>query len=223
MAFIAKPLNQTEYSIKIIEDLGNIFNDEGTRKARFAIVECSNCNKHFKLRMGSTKAKQQTKCITCSITKHGVYADPLYAIWNGIKQRCYSEARKDYSKYGAKGVTMCDEWKDDPKAFITWCNENGWSPDKVIDKDIKSKELGISPPIYSPDTITFVTTQENAEAANAKKVKQFTLDGIYLATYDSCVKAALSLGKSKVAKSNIANCCRGVNHTAFGFKWEFAK
>lgn len=221
MAFKPQPLNQTEYSIKIIEDLGNIFNDEGTRKARFAIVECAQCKTHFKLRMGSAKAKQQTKCITCSITKHGTTSDPLYAIWNGIKQRCYSPARKDYTKYGAKGVTMCDEWKNDPKAFIEWCKANGWSSDKVIDKDIKSAQLGINPPIYSPKTVTFVTTQENAEAANAKQVKQFTLDGVYLATYDSCTKAALSIGKPKSAKANIANCCRGIANTSFGFKWEF--
>ena len=221
MAFKPQPLNQTEYSIKIIEDLGNIFNDEGTRKARFAIVECAQCKTHFKLRMGSTKAKQQTKCITCSTTKHGTTSDPLYAIWNSIKQRCYSPARKDYIKYGAKGVTMCDEWKNDPKAFIEWCKANGWSSDKVIDKDIKSAQLGINPPIYSPETVTFVTTQENSEAANAKQVKQFTLDGVYLATYDSCTKAALSIGKPKSAKANIANCCRGIANTSFGFKWEF--
>ena len=221
MAFSPQPLNQTEYAIKIIKDLGNIFNDEGTRKARYAIVECEKCKTHFKLRMGSTKAKQQTTCNTCAHVTHGMTSEQLYHIWNSIKQRCYSSARKDYRKYGAKGVTMCSEWKDDPIAFINWCKANGWSSDKVIDKDIKSSQLGINPPIYSPETITFVTVQENAEAANAKQVKQFSLDGSYIATYDSCTKAALSLGKSKISKSSIANCCRGTTKTAFGFKWEF--
>lgn len=221
MAFQPKPLDQTQYAITIIKDLGMQPTPSGIRKARFALVECSSCHNHFKLRMGSTKAKQQTKCSTCTFTKHGTCKDPLYAIWNGIKQRCYATSRKDYSKYGGKGVTMCNEWKNDPQAFITWCKSNGWTKDKVIDKDIKCRELGITPAIYSPETITFVTTQENAEEANAKQVKQFTKDGDYLATYDSCTKAALSIGKPKTAKSNIANCCRGVNHTAFGYVWKF--
>ena len=32
MSFTPQPLNQTEYSIKIVKDLGNIFNDEGTNR-----------------------------------------------------------------------------------------------------------------------------------------------------------------------------------------------
>ena len=222
MAFSLKPLNQSEYSMAIVEDLGITFNSDQTRKSRYAIVECTECKSHFKLRMGSTKAKEQTRCITCALTKHGTCSDPLYAIWNGIKQRCYSPARKDFHKYGGKGVTMCDEWKDNPKLFIDWCRDNGWTPDKVVDKDIKSKLLGINPPIYSPETITFVSIQENAEAANSKLVKQYDLQDNYIATYDSCTKAALSLGKPKSAKSAIANCCRGVTKSSFGFKWAFA-
>lgn len=221
MAFTIKPLDETQYSIKIIKDLGIIPTPSGTRKARFALVECAECKSHFKLRMGSTKAKQQTICGSCSSTSHGLYKEPLYAIWNGIKQRCYSPARKDYPRYGGIGVTMCDEWKDGPTEFINWCKANNWSSDKVIDKDIKCRELGISPGIYSPETISFISTQENAEEANAKKVAQYSLTGEYIATYDSCTKAALSLGKPKIAKSNIANCCRGVAHTAYAFKWKF--
>jgi hypothetical protein len=217
-----KPLKQEEYSMKIIEDLGLIPTPSGTRNARFAIVECTKCKKHFKIRMGSKAAKNQSACIDCNKTKHGLYKEPLYAIWNGIKQRCYSPKRKDYPKYGGKGVTVCDEWKDDVGAFISWCKSNGWSPDKVIDKDIKSKELGISPAVYGPDTVTFVSAQENAEAANAKKVMQFTKEGEYVNTYDSNVKAAIAMGKPGSSKSSIANCARGLTKSAFGYVWKYA-
>ena len=69
--------------------------------------------------------------------------------------------------------------------------------------------------------ITFITATENAKAASAKKVTQFSLDGTPLSIHDSCTEAALSLGKSKTAKSSIANCCRGITNTAFGFIWKF--
>jgi hypothetical protein len=118
---------------------------------------------------------------------------------------------------------MADEWKDDPSAFISWCKANGWDSSLVIDKDIKSKELGIEPAVYSPDTVSFITAQENAEAANAKTVYQFTLEGKFVKTFESTVKAALALGKPTTSKSSIANCCRGVTHTAFGFVWRYTK
>ena len=221
MAFKQQPLDQTQYSMKIIQDLGNIDTPSKTRKARYAIMECNNCKSHFKVRVGSTKSKQQTTCIDCANLKHNLSTDPLYAIWNGIKQRCYSSSRKDYHKYGGKGVTMCDEWKDSPIAFIQWCKANGWTPGTHIDKDIKSQELGIYPPIYSPETLSFVTPEQNIQAATEKKVQQYTLDGVLLSTHDSCTKAALALGKPKSFKSSIANCARGVTKSSLGFIWKF--
>lgn len=222
MAFKQQPLNQTEYVMKIIKDLGQVPSKSNpNRSYRHAIFECPVCNSHFEARATGSMAKKQSKCGTCASSNLRQTTHPLYAIWNGIKQRCYSPARKDYHKYGGKGVTMCDEWKDDPVAFITWCEANGWSPGLVVDKDIKSAQLGISPAIYSPATISFITVQQNAEEANAKAVLQFDLDGTFIAEHVSATAAALSCNKTKAAKSSIANCCRGITHTAFGFKWKY--
>ena len=116
---------------------------------------------------------------------------------------------------------MHQEWKDDVLSFITWCESNGWEPGLVIDKDIKSKELGINPPVYSPETLSFITTKQNAVEANGKKVAQFDLQDNFIADFETCVEAALYLGKPASAKTSISSCCRGVNHTAFGFKWKY--
>ena len=35
----------------------------------------------------------------------------LYDIWHGIIRRCYDPRRKDYHHYGARGVRVCDEWR----------------------------------------------------------------------------------------------------------------
>lgn len=222
MSFKQQPLNQEDYAIKIITDLGRLESKEGSGKfARYALCECSQCKTHFRLRMGSTKAKQQTVCIDCSVSKHNISRTPLYAVWNGIHQRCYNPKRKDYPRYGGIGVTMCEEWKDDPFAFHTWCLANGWKPGLVVDKDIKCKELGISPAIYAPHTVSFITPLENAIEANGKQVDQYDLDGNLLNTFDSNTDAAVSLGKPRSSKSAIANAARGVTKTAFGFKWKY--
>ena len=116
---------------------------------------------------------------------------------------------------------MSDEFKNSVDTFIEFCLTNGWKPELIIDKDIKCRELGISPTIYSRETLSFITVQENAEEANAKIVLQYSLNNEFIAEYVSTVVAAVSIGKSRNARSSIANCCRETAHTAFGFKWKY--
>lgn len=215
-------LIQSDYKMKIIKDLGRTTaNESTTSMARYAIFECCSCKKHFKARCGGNSAKNQETCKQCTLSEDQLYKHPLYAIWNGIIQRCYSEKRKDYNRYGGIGVTVHSDWKDNSELFIKWCLENGWNKELVVDKDIKSRELGISPTIYSPETISFITTQQNAEEANAKIVLQYTLDDELINEFKSNTIAALFLGKNKSSKSSIANCARGIQKTAFGFKWKY--
>ena len=221
MAFKQQPLVQSNYIMTILEDLGRVPSPSNPdRYYRMAIFECPVCKTPFKARATGSMARAQTSCANCTGT-HNLSKHPLYAIWNGIRQRCYNPKRKDYPRYGALGVTMHQDWIDNPTAFVNWCLSNGWSSELVVDKDIKSRQLGIEPAVYSPDTISFITTQENAKAATAKAVNQYTLEGELVATFESCTDAALSFGKPASAKSSIANCCRGTTHTAFGFKWSF--
>lgn len=221
MAYTMQPIYQKDYQINIITDLGMIAHTNKSRKHHYIIAECSTCLKHFTLRVCSSKSRAQTQCIDCSIATHHLSKHPLYAVWNGIRQRCYSSSRKDYSRYGGIGVVMCDEWKDSPTEFIVWCVNNGWSKGLEVDKDIKSTLLNIVPAIYSPDTISFVTSQENSEAACGKEVLQYALDGVFIASHVSTTAAIKSLGKESTARSSIANCCRGVSKSSFGYIWKY--
>jgi len=219
MAFKQQPLDQANFKMKIIKDLGQQYTSaESSRRYRCAIFECTKCKKHFKARAVGKAAYAQLLCQDCTRAPKQYYKHPLYAIWNGIKQRCYSPKRKDYHKYGGKGVTMADEWKNDANAFIDWCLTNGWNNKLVVDKDIKSRELGINPTVYSPETISFISTQQNAEEANAKAVQQYSLEGALIAEFPSTAKAGLYVG---VGKSSIANCCRGLSKTSKGYVWKY--
>lgn len=52
--------------------------------------------------------------------------DRLYAVWRAMKQRCYRPENRAYRYYGAKGVTVCDEWRDSYEAFRSWSLANGY-------------------------------------------------------------------------------------------------
>ena len=49
--------------------------------------------------------------------KHGMCHTRIYRIWCGMIQRCHNFKNKDYKHYGARGIKVCDRWRD-PKNFI---------------------------------------------------------------------------------------------------------
>ena len=44
----------------------------------------------------------------------------LYREWGYMKNRCYNPNSDSYKYYGARGIIICDEWKDDFMAFYNW-------------------------------------------------------------------------------------------------------
>lgn len=58
----------------------------------------------------------------------------LYSIWHNMKKRCYYAKSKSFKNYGARGITVCDEWKNDYRAFEKWAMENGYRYNLTIDR-----------------------------------------------------------------------------------------
>lgn len=65
---------------------------------------------------------------------HGQKGTRLYRIWNGIKNRCTNANDESYKRYGARGISICDEWANDFMAFHDWAIENGYSDNLSIDR-----------------------------------------------------------------------------------------
>ncbi len=96
-------------------------------------------------------------------TKHGLKVTPLYKVWKSIKARCYNSSSQNYKWYGGRGVRVCDEWKDNPNAFVDWALSNGYEPGLQIDKD----KLGDGM-VYSPENCCFMTPKENCKYRKPK-------------------------------------------------------
>jgi hypothetical protein len=41
----------------------------------------------------------------------------LESIYEKMMYRCHNPKAGNYHRYGAKGITVCDEWRDSPAAF----------------------------------------------------------------------------------------------------------
>lgn len=65
------------------------------------------------LRDGKTKS---CGCLNDeAITTHDMSHHPLYKTWRGMVARCHVESDKSYKWYGARGISVCDEWR---KTFL---------------------------------------------------------------------------------------------------------
>ena len=77
------------------------------------------------LRRGHTTSCGCFKFATRNKT-HGYRKTRLYKVWCDIKTRCYNPNNFDYPRYGGRGITMCNEWKDDFVAFHDWAIDTGY-------------------------------------------------------------------------------------------------
>ena len=126
----------------LIEDLGMIFPTESSKgKTRFGLYKCGLCGTEFKT---STSDVVQGKSRSCGCYRkrrnsethktHGLSKSKLYQAWNSIKNRTLNPKHKNYNDYGGRGITICDEWKNDFMSFHDWAMSNGYSDELSIDR-----------------------------------------------------------------------------------------
>ena len=51
---------------------------------------------------------------------HGHTGHPMYGSWGRVRQRCYNKKAKFYRNYGGRGITMSDEFREDPVVWINY-------------------------------------------------------------------------------------------------------
>ena len=97
-------------------------------------------------------------------TTHGMTDTPVYHSWMGMIQRCYNPKTKAYKDYGGRGITVCDEWLHDSKAFCDWAMANGYQEGLSIDRiDVNGN--------YEPSNCRWATAKQQANnKRNSKKV-----------------------------------------------------
>lgn len=94
--------------------------------------------------------------------KHGMAKTRLWKIWCGIKDRCYRKNNNDYERYGGRGITVCNEWKDNFQAFHDWSMQNGYTDNLTIDRIDNDGN-------YEPDNCRWVTRKEQTRNRSITK------------------------------------------------------
>ena len=81
--------------------------------------------------------------------------------YKGMMSRCYNKNSWNYKWYGGKGITVCDEWRNDFLNFRDWALENGYSKELTLDRIDGEKD-------YCPENCRWTTweRQQNNKSNN---------------------------------------------------------
>ena len=97
-----------------------------------------------------TEEEHQTALWASSFNKGRI----RYVYYDMIK-RCHKPECKHYDRYGARGITVCDEWRKDCKAFYKWAKENGYKAGLQLDRIDNGGN-------YEPNNCRWVSVRENS-------------------------------------------------------------
>ena len=167
--------NQKE--IILLKDLGAQKPSEKSKyKARFGLYLC-HCGKEFKGNTYNIRSKRTTSC-GCQFTenrskvqiKHGLYYHRLYNTWVGMVNRCTKKEYCSYKNYGAKGITVCDEWLK-VEAFINDM-ESTYQEGLSLDRIDNNKG-------YSKDNCRWATREVQARNKGARSNNKSGFTGVH--------------------------------------------
>lgn len=114
-----------------------VIGDAGKNKNNhyLSLVRCE-CGKEYVTRDTELICGRVKCCRNCSNPRitHGLTHTKLFNVWQGIRGRCYCKNDDTYRLYGGRGITMCDEWRNDFKTFYDWATSNGYEDGLSIDR-----------------------------------------------------------------------------------------
>lgn len=107
------------------------------------------------------------KCGRDKCAKHRMCNAPEYRVWRDIIQRCCNPNEPNYKRYGARGIKVCDRWKE---SFIEFYKDVGNRPDKGYELDRINNDGD-----YESNNVRWVTKKQNNR--NTRRNRWFTIDG----------------------------------------------
>lgn len=144
--------------------------ERAENKSRYACWLCKcDCGNIVIVRDSDLKVGG-TKSCGCfrkdKVTKHNLCGTRIYHIYHDILKRCYNKNSKRYDDYGGRGISMCEEWRNDFKRFYDWCVSNGYQENLTIDRIDNSGN-------YEPKNCRWVDFKTQARNRKSNHIIEF--------------------------------------------------
>ena len=151
--------------------LFTVIDEDFSKERRSFLCKCS-CGNERVVSLSNLRTGNSTNCgcigrqkiVKRNIEnkKHGLSGTRFYAIWNGMKDRCFNTNSKLYNNHGGRGITVCERWtenfdnfKDDMyELYLKHFNENG--------KNTSIERINVNGN-YNIDNCKWATSKEQAQ------------------------------------------------------------
>ena len=108
--------------------------------------------------------------------KHGLTGTPEFKTWEGAIQRCTNKNNKDYSRYGERGISVCERWR---RSFAAFLDDMGFKPfpEASLDRvDVNGD--------YSPENCRWATPRQ--QMSNRRNNVLLEQGGKQITLYEFC-------------------------------------
>ncbi len=183
----------------LIEDLGMMLpNENSNKKTRFGIYKCGLCGTEFKSIINDVKRRITYSCgcykkrrVSETHKTHGLGSTRVYSIWASIKDRTLNTNTKVFNDYGGRGITICDEWKNDFMSFYNWAMSNGYSDELSIDRIDNDGN-------YEPNNCRWTTRVVQNRNQRIQKNNKTGYRGVYFKKDNNKYVAQISVNRKKI-------------------------
>ncbi len=116
---------------------------------------------------GCIKTELLTERNKNQLASHHLYGTRLYSIWDTMRARCIRLSSKDYKNYGARGIIVCEEWRNHFESFYHWAIQQGYEDHLTLDRiDVNGN--------YEPANCRWATIKEQAN--NTRVNRRITIN-----------------------------------------------
>lgn len=218
-----------------------LFDLTGKRFGRLVVVEhvgsgkwLCKCDCGKKKTVGGSDLRKK-KVISCGCarnerivrmsTTHNLSHERLYGVWQNMLNRCYNPNAIKYKDYGARGISVCDEWRSGFDVFHKWAMSTGYDPNApygqcTLDRiDVNGN--------YEPDNCRWADAKTQANNKRPREyvpthvtaVERIDDDGNVIQRFKSIAEASRQTG---CAHTSITAVCKGRYKTSLGMRWRYS-